>query len=60
MTNTVLTNWTDEMSAAFGKDLILAEHNLHERPMFSEQGLIDLLDNYPREYFNLYTMSVNS
>lgn len=59
MTNTVLTNWTDDMSAAFGKDLILAEHNLHTRPMFSDKGLIDLLDNYPREYFNLYTMSVN-
>lgn len=57
--NTVFKNWTDEQSKAFGKDLLVVEHNLHERPMFSDQGLIDLLDNFPREHLNLYTMTSN-
>jgi len=56
MTDHILTDWTDEKAASFGKAPIVAQHNLHERPMFSDDGLADLLDRYPREAFNLYTM----
>lgn len=56
---TVFTNWMPEMAADFGHKPILAEHNLHQRPMFSDAGLADLLDRYPREELNLYTMGTD-
>ena len=60
MSNNMLTDWTDEHAEGFTKRTIVASHNLHERKMFSDDGLIELLDRFPREAFNLYTMdSVN-
>lgn len=56
MANTILTDWTEAHASGFGKRPITAHHNLHERPMFSDEGLAELLDRYPREAFNLYTM----
>lgn len=53
----VFTDWSAEMSADFGRKPILAHHNLHERDMFTDQGLADLLDRFPRSMFNLYTMN---
>ena len=45
------------MAAQFGKAPLLATHSLHERDMFSDKGLADMLDRYPREAFDLYTMN---
>ena len=56
MTNHILTDWTEETASAFTKRPILTDHNLHTRPMFSDDGLADLLDRYPREAFGIYTM----
>ncbi len=52
----VLTDWNADKTAAFGKKLLVAKHSLHERPMFSDAGLADLLDRYPREAFGIHTM----
>lgn len=52
----VFNNWTQDMTDAFGKEAVVATHNLHEREMFTDTGLADLLDQYPRDRFNLYTM----
>lgn len=56
MSNHILTDWDNEKAAGFGKRPVVANHNLHQRKMFSNDGLADLLDRYPREAFNLYTM----
>ncbi len=56
MTQEILSDWDAQKAASFGDDLIVAHHNLHERPMFSDDGLADLLDRYPREAFGIYTM----
>lgn len=53
----VFTDWSSDMSADFGRKPILAHHNLHNRQLFSDAGLADLLDRYPRKSLNLYTMS---
>lgn len=52
----VFTDWTEQMSADFGQEPVLAGHGLHEREMFSDKGLADLLDRYPREHLGIYTM----
>lgn len=56
MTHEILSDWDAQKAGDFGKDLVLAHHNLHERPMFSDDGLADLLDRYPRDAFGIYTM----
>ena len=56
MTQTVLTDWSADKAAAFEKENIVAHHNLQHRDMFSDEGLIDLLDRYPRDRMGIYTM----
>ena len=52
----ILTDWDSEKASRFGNDLIVAQHTLHKRPMFSEAGQADLFDHYPREAFGIHTM----
>lgn len=56
MTDIVLTDWDAEKATAFGKQNIVAHHEVHTRPMFSDEGLIELLDQYPRDRMGIYTM----
>ncbi len=56
MTTQILGDWDASKAAVFGTQPIVAQHNLHQRPMFSDDGLADLLDRYPREAFGLFTM----
>lgn len=42
--------------SSFGKKPVFFDHALHTLPMFSDDGLIELLDTYPRDAFNTYTM----
>lgn len=53
---TVITDWTPAKAAAFTKETLGFEHALHERAMFNDQGLISLLDRYPREHLGVFTM----
>jgi len=53
---TVITDWTPEKAARLTRADLAFEHNLHERPMFDDAGLISLLDRYPREKLGVFTM----
>lgn len=53
----VITDWDSAKTAQWGKAPILARHDVHEREMFSDAGLIRLLDTYPREHLGVWTMS---
>lgn len=52
----MILNWTAEKSHAFTRELTLFRHGLHERPMFSDDGLADVLDRYPRQALGVFTM----
>lgn len=54
--DTVFKNWDPANGEAFGKAPFVAEHGLHEREMFSDDGLAHLLDIYPREAMGIHTM----
>lgn len=41
---------------AFGRQPLLANHNLHRHPLFSDAALTELLDNFPREHLYALTM----
>ncbi len=52
----VIKRWTPEQSADFGRANLCFEHNLHDRPQFSDEGLADILDRYPRDKLGVFTM----
>ena len=52
----VIQTWTPEQSAEFGRANLTFEHTLHTRPQFSDEGLADILDRYPRDKLGVFTM----
>ena len=52
----MITDWTPDKAAAFTKQTLEFRHGLHERPMFDDAGLADLLDRYPRDRLGVFTM----
>ena len=54
--DTVISDWSDDKAARFGQCTLQFRHTLHERPMFSDEALIDVLDRYPRERLGVFTM----
>ncbi|MBP6547112.1 MAG: hypothetical protein KA220_10375, partial [Phenylobacterium sp.] len=52
----IIKDWTPEKGAAFTRSNLAFEHDLHERPMFDDAGLEELLDRYPREKLGVFTM----
>jgi len=52
-------NWSKEEYEKFSLELQLLEHNYHQSELFNDEALIDLLDNYPRNWLQCYTMGFN-
>ena len=52
----VITDWTPDKARDFTTANLAFEHGLHERPMFSDEGLVSLLDRYPRDKLGVFTM----
>ncbi|WP_375409518.1 hypothetical protein [uncultured Methylobacterium sp.] len=55
-TEPVFTNWTDRHSQLWGNQPVRVEHRLNRSPMFSMEGLAELIDRYPREHYSLVQM----
>ncbi|MFZ5668996.1 MAG: hypothetical protein ACOY4K_05850 [Pseudomonadota bacterium] len=53
---TVISDWTPDKAHGFGREVLTFRHRLHERPMFEDAGLADLLDRYPRDRLGVFTM----
>jgi len=52
----VVADWPADQISGFQKRVISFRHGLHERPMFSDEGLARVLDQYPREAMGVFTM----
>ena len=52
-THSIFTDWTDQTSELFGNVPLTLKHRLHEHPLFSDEGLIRLLETCPRDNYNL-------
>jgi len=50
---------TDAARTGFGKGPLLARHDLHENPLFSDASLADLLDAYPRDLLHAIATGVD-
>ena len=53
---TLIADWTEQKAAAFTRDTLVFSHDLHQRPMFEDDGLAEVLDRYPRDKLGLFTM----
>lgn len=54
--DTVICDWDADKAAKFGREIVQFRHSLHERPMFSDEALADILDRYPRQRLGVFTM----
>jgi hypothetical protein len=52
----VIDDWTSAKKRSFTRKTLAFRHRLHERPMFEDAGLEELLDTYPREHLGVFTM----
>jgi len=52
----MLTDWTDEKTAAFQKKIMSFGHNLANTNLFTDEALIDLLKRHPSEKLDVCTM----
>ncbi len=59
MAGRILLDWDQDKIDKFEREPVIAQHNLHERDMFTDDGLIDLLDRYPREKLGIYSFGTD-
>jgi hypothetical protein len=48
--------WTEDHRRGWGRQVLLAKHSLQDSPLFSDQGLAELFDRFPRNRMKVYTM----
>lgn len=56
---TEIVKWPENVAGHFSKQTLVLEHDLDQLPMFSDAGLIALLDRYPREHLEVFTMGTD-
>ncbi len=49
----IFEGWQEEHTALWGRCPIRLGHTLHKSPLFSLEGLAELIDAYPREFYML-------
>ena len=52
----LLENWTPEQAQRMERAIFVAQHQLHELELFSDQRLMELLDCHPRQDLGINTM----
>ncbi len=56
MNSSLLVDWTPSQYQRLEHDILLAQHRLHESPLFSNEGLVRLLDTHPADCLHVNTM----
>lgn len=57
MSESIFVDWTDDHSRDYGRRLVEIGHRLHESPLFTNEALAELIETYPREHYDVNTMS---
>jgi hypothetical protein len=52
----MITDWTDEKTAQFQKEILTFKHRLSETGLFTDEALIALLENHPSHMLDVCTM----
>ncbi len=53
-------HWQENSSDIFPSEIIRANHDLHKDERFSDEGLANLLDQYPREKLGIYSFPAHA
>ncbi|HYS49797.1 MAG TPA: hypothetical protein VEM36_13590 [Xanthobacteraceae bacterium] len=56
----IFTKWDETTTALWGRQPVCIEHRLHESPLFSRPALAALIESYPREHYNIFSMSAQT
>ncbi len=56
----VFEGWSEDHTALWGRHPIKLQHTLHKSPLFSMDGLAELIDAYPREFYMLVYMGAQN
>ena len=54
-----LLRWRPDEALAYAREVVHAKHAAHCLPLFDEPALIELLENYPRERLQAFTMGTD-
>jgi len=52
-------NWTDDHVRKYGSESFSAPHALHTLELFSDESIVKLLDAYPRDMLQIFTMGAD-
>jgi hypothetical protein len=52
----IITDWTPDKARDFTRETLQFRHQLQQRMMFADAGLVDILDRYPRDKLGVFTM----
>ncbi len=50
----MMFDWPGDMASGFGREVYRARHDLHESQLFTDAGLAELLDAFPRDKLGVY------
>lgn len=53
----IFRQFTKQDKAVWGSQTVKLQHMLHEHPLFQDEALMALIDDYPRSHYNVNTMS---
>ena len=53
MTQTIFDNWKPEHSRLWSQIPVVQQHTLHKSPLFTDEALAQLIENYPRADYSL-------
>ncbi|MEM6381699.1 MAG: cupin-like domain-containing protein [Pseudomonadota bacterium] len=53
----IFKSFSEQDRKLWGKHIVQLQHTLHENDLFSDETLMDLIDRYPRDQYNLVTMA---
>lgn len=56
MSGSIFTNWPPQTADLFGRHIVKLQHCLHESPLFTDEALAALIENYPRKNYDLAFM----
>jgi len=54
--NLSIDTWSEKLCFSFNQEFCLAPHTLHQHRLFSQESIVDLLDNLPKKQIQCYTM----
>lgn len=57
--HTTLLSWAPGELSAFARKVVFAKHHAHQLALFGDDALIDLIENYPRERLQVFTMGTD-